>query len=142
MPIDLSTFDTATRSAQGVKMIIRKPGSNEPFLDENRREAYIVLRGRNSPQFLAVKRKLDLEAATRRKFAVDMTDEDRQRETAEYLTACTVEFGNLTNGANPLEATPENCNLVWSDQRWEWLHRQAEAFIATDLNFLASASAA
>jgi len=136
--LDISGFNTSRRATQGVRMVICRPGTTVPLKDKDGREAAIILRGRNGSQFREKERELQERAATRRTVGVAATAEELAQERIEYLIACTAGLENLSSGGTPLTGTPEEIAALWGDLGHDWLHTQAERFILSDANFLAS----
>lgn len=54
----------------------------------------------------------------------------------DVYVLCTKDWVNVELGGEQLECTPENVRLVYSDDRFTWLHDQVLAFMESRENFI------
>ncbi len=54
----------------------------------------------------------------------------------DVYVLCTKDWVNVELDGEPLECTPENVRLVYSDDRFTWLHDQVIGFMESRENFI------
>lgn len=67
---------------------------------------------------------------------VNGSDIDYAELDIVVYTACTVAWTDIELEGKALECTPENVRLVYSDQRFKWLHEQVTRFVGNRENFM------
>lgn len=64
------------------------------------------------------------------------SDSDFVKLDIDVYVACTIGWENISIGDDQLEFTPDNVRMVYTDQRFKWLHDQVVEFVGKRENFM------
>ncbi len=133
---DIATLDTLTLSEEGVPMPVAHPKTRKALIGSNGTPITVTLLGKNSDTARAAMRRQADRASERASRGIVSSPEDRERNDAEFLAACTKAWTFDQMDGAPFPCTSQNAEKLWSDQRFRWLREQALAFILEDGNFI------
>lgn len=135
--IDLDTLDTTTSANKGARMTVMHPITRKPVVDDEGREAYLILAGADSDRAAEVDRQQTERRVERRSLII--TGAEINEERLEKLVGCTVEVVNMALNGRPIDvARPSSVRAMYD--RLKWLRDDAERFIMDRGNFLPTAS--
>jgi hypothetical protein len=133
---DISKLDTLSLAEEGVTMPVVHPRTREPVKDSEGKHVTVTLLGKNSDTARATFRRISDRATERAMRGMKPSSEDRERDDAEFLTACTKAWGFSQMDGEAFPCTPSNALRLWSDPRFRWLRDQAMSFVMDEGNFL------
>lgn len=73
-----------------------------------------------------------LKSAADKKIA----QEDYETEALDIYVACTKSWVNIEVDGKPLECTPDNVRMIYTNESYLWLHEQVLAFVGVRANFI------
>ncbi len=133
---DIASIETLTLSEEGVPMNVIHPKTKQALKDEEGKLITITLLGKNSDTARAAIRKQADRASERAQRGMISTPEDRDRNDAEFLAACTTAWTFAQLDGSPFPCNTQNALKFWSDQRFRPLREQALGFIMEDGNYV------
>lgn len=127
--------------APGRVMLLR-PGSNQPLVDADGKQAYIDIYSSDSAIAMQYKRDLKTERLSHRTRTV-LTGEKADEEVADFLAALTTGWHlvSLAGEVIDLEFSREAAKAVYANHRMLWVLDQVDTFAADRENFLKASSA-
>lgn len=138
MKFDLGGIDTKTLSEEGVDMVIKLMGSDEPLVARNGKPVSIKLLGPDSDVYRDISRAQLKKRLTRTTDATKLNELDFgeiDQEGMELIASCVVGWSNVfdTEGKE-IPCTKENAlKLV---ENYPVLREQVDAFVANRAHFL------
>lgn len=96
----------------------------------------ITLLGQDSAVYRKIqtaKQQAILNRMSKGKKQVDFDAEKLAEDTIDDLVKLTVAWSGFEIEGEPLEATPANFRMVYTD--WQWIKEQAQEFVASRANF-------
>lgn len=138
MNFDLAPIDTKTLSEEGVDMIVKLMGSDEPLLAKNGKAVALKLLGPDSAVYRDISRaqlKKRLTRSTDAKKLNDLDFDEVDADGLELITACVVGWSNVfdTEGKE-IPCTKENARKLF--EGYPVLREQVDAFVATRTHFI------
>ncbi len=133
---DISKLETLTRSEEGVAMKVIHPRSREPVLGEDGKVITITLLGKNSDAARMAMRRAADRSTERAMRGMKSTPEERERDDAEFLAACTKSWDFTQMDGEDFPCTNSNAVRLFSDPRFRWLREQAFSFVMDEGNYL------
>ena len=133
---DIAKLDTLTLAEEGVPMPVVHPRTREPVKDNAGKPITVTLLGKNSDTARASFRRIGDRASERAMRGMKPTPEDRERDDAEYLAACTKAWGFTELDGQPFPCNYDNAMRLWGDARFRWLREQALSFVMDEGNYL------
>ena len=128
--MDLSKLDTKPLAEKGTDLTLLHPGTGEPL------DIVITLMGSDSKAYRAVQHEIQNQNIKATKPKADFS-KDRESGVIKRLAAVTGSWVNMENNGEPIECTPDNAEMVYSDFRW--MADQVVAHVENRANFLPSA---
>ncbi len=131
--MDLNQFSTAN---EPVFMELRHPGTDEVLKTEAGEPIGLTVLGTDSEPFVQKERELlnrRLNKVRAKQKADKITVEELDKEELAKLTACVVDFKNITIAGETLVFTPASATKLFSD--FPWIRRQVADFVAESSNF-------
>jgi len=131
--MDLNQFSTAN---EPVFMELRHPGTDEVLKTEAGESIGLTVVGTDSDPFIQKERELlnrRLNKARAKQKADKVTIEELDKEELAKLTACVVDFRNITVSGEALTFTAANATKLFSE--FPWIRRQVADFVAESSNF-------
>jgi|TARA_R110000772_G_scaffold43692_4_gene100705 hypothetical protein len=63
-------------------------------------------------------------------------EKDYEAESLDIFVMCTMSWVNLEYNGEPLECTPENVRMIYTNESFRWLHEQVLGFVGKRENFI------
>ncbi len=138
MNFDLASIDTKTLSEEGVDMIVKLMGSDEPLVARNGKPVAVKLLGPDSEVYRDISRAQLKKRLTRTSDAKKLNELDFAEVDAdglELITACVVGWSNVfdTDGKE-IPCTKENARKLL--EGYPVLREQVDVFVATRTHFI------
>ncbi|CAB5220410.1 hypothetical protein UFOVP233_69 [uncultured Caudovirales phage] len=139
MDFALPGMDTKTLSEEGVEMVVRRIGSDEPLIGKDGTTVKIKLLGPDSTKYRALSRAQVRKRLSRMAAAGTPADSDDyaaedEASTLSVLAACTVDWtGIMTTKGEAIPCTPETALALYTG--FPAIRDQVDYFMAQRGNF-------